>query len=63
MAKTVQKAIIKIQGLSGEVAFEGVWTKRLVDIAHNMMLKELPKHLLSIRSTTTEESDIEENAK
>ena len=32
------------------VDFKGVWTRHMVDLAHNSMLHKLPSHIASLRS-------------
>ena len=50
------EAVISFEGPHVEVTFGGTWTKRMIDIAHNSMIRALPGHLQSIRKEMESES-------
>lgn len=60
----VCEAIITFEGPSVQVEFAGVWTKRMVDIAHKTMINKLPAHLATLRvPQTSERKTKKENSK
>jgi len=62
MAKSKHTAMISLDGSLGDVVFEGVWTRRLVDIAHGQMVRALPKHILEMKTKVSEPKKEKNNA-
>lgn len=49
MRTEICEAVISFEGPHVEVTYSGTWTKRMIDIAHNSMIRALPGHLQEIR--------------
>jgi len=57
------EAVVSFEGPHVEVTFNGTWTKRMIDIAHNSMIRALPGHLQELRKTieTSKTEETEES--
>ena len=51
------EAVISFEGPHVEVTYSGTWTKRMIDIAHNSMIRALPGHLQEIRKNIDSETE------
>ena len=49
MVEDKLKATITIKGTEAKVHLEGVWTRKMIDIAHNRLINALPGHLANLR--------------